>query len=321
MQRALESYLRERGDVTGTFQLQSMMKLLFDERAGESTLAGLRRDVYGTSVRDARGRGGNYLRMVAAVAGAALGGVALWATQGGSPAGDPPPPLVEATVAPITPGSAVGPGVIPETPPTPAPTPTSVVSASPGALAVGRAEAALRAGTAVVALKAFEEAFELDPTLRVTHARSYAGALADDGRRILEEGGSGAVERFRAAIAAAPDLFEPHFMLGNVFTREGRVEEAMAEYRKALAINPDSADAHFNLGFLHVRQENFQEAVAEYERASKLAPSYPEDVFYNLSVCYERLGRRSAALEAVERGLVKVPDSETLAARKQQLTE
>jgi Tfp pilus assembly protein PilF len=190
---------------------------------------------------------------------------------------------------------------------------------SPGQQALERARAALDQGNGAAAVQSFEAAFAADPALRANAAEDYARALTAEGRRLLEEGGPGATARFEAAIAAAPGLFEPHFMLGNAYTREGKIEQAMKEYERALRIEPDSADAHFNLGFLYVRQERFREAAAEYEKASKLDPPYPEDVFYNLSVCYERLGDREKARDAIERGLKRVPDSETLAARRNQL--
>jgi tetratricopeptide (TPR) repeat protein len=57
-----------------------------------------------------------------------------------------------------------------------------------------------------------------------------------------------AVEIYRTAIAARPEMPELHYNLANALVQQGRDEQAMESYRVALALAPDHLAAHRNLG-------------------------------------------------------------------------
>ena len=65
-----------------------------------------------------------------------------------------------------------------------------------------------------------------------------------------------------------PDFAQACNNLGNVFSRQDNLDEAMTWYREALRFNPDYAGAHYNLGNCLTQQEKLEEALACYGRAS-----------------------------------------------------
>jgi len=94
------------------------------------------------------------------------------------------------------------------------------------------------------------------------HARRAREAL-QAGR--VEEG----IERFRAAVAAAPENASLRLGLGNALVRAERRDEALREYREALRLEPQNSSAHYNLGL--VLEHEAQLAVAEEHYRAALA--------------------------------------------------
>lgn len=305
MQQAIEDYLRERDDPGGTMQLTNYMRLLFDDKIGEHTLLRLRSEIFGKTQESRFGQRFSGLpspRVLAALGGAAFAVVALVIAAPGRRAAvkAPEEKKVSETVASL--------------PATPA-----VPTVAPGSSEISRAAAALAAGKSAEAIAAFEKAFELDPALRAKHAVDYGRALTEDGKRLFEEGSEGAAERFQATLRVAPDLFDPHFYLAKIYTRRKDAPSALREYREAVRIDPGSADAQFNLGFIYFSQKLYDQAVRQYETVVGLKPAYLADVFYNISACYEQMGKRPEAVQALRRGLEAVPGNDLLRQRLKQL--
>ena len=240
-------------------------------------------------------------RLLAAVAGAVLGVLALFVTSLASRTAPVEPP------APTPPPSR-------ESDRLPDDEPTVDAAAS-----IERARQALGEGRAPEAIDAFEIAFAASPELRQMYAEAYAVALTTEGKRLFEEGSDEAGRRFEAAVAAAPNAFEPHFYLAKVYMRRFDTEGAIREYSEAIRVNPESADAQFNLGYLYFSQRRYEDALRLYERALELEPAYLDEVFYNMSACYERLGRKDEALATLRRGLAARPQSDLLKQRLKQL--
>ena len=199
------------------------------------------------------------------------------------------------------------------------PTVTAPVEAPPGSAEAEEALDALEQKRFGKAIERFEVAFAAAPSLRERHAEDYGRALSAEGRRLFEAESPEAEKRFEAAVAAAPDLFEPHFYLAKIRTRDATLGKAIDHYREAIRIDPKHADARFNLGYLYIREPDYEKALEQYQVALDLRPPYLEDVVYNLSVCYERLGRRDDAVAALRKGLEELPQSQLLEQRLKQL--
>lgn len=302
MQLAVEDYLRERTDTGGTLQLTSYMQLLFDEKIGEKTLFRLRSEVFGGTPEPKAGFRVPSSRVTAAAAGAMAAVIALAiAAPGKKPAVEAPPVRELAEEKPVP------------TLPTPPPAPV------PGTDEIARASAALAGGKTREAITAFEKAFALDSGLRSKHAAAYGRALSDEGRRLLEAGSDEAASRFQAALQVAPDLFDPHFYLAKIYWTRRDSESALREYREAVRIDPTVADAQYNLGYVYFSQKLYDQALRQYEKVVELKPAYLGDVFYNIAACYEQMGKKREAIEALRRGIEAVPGSELLQQRLKQL--
>lgn len=94
-------------------------------------------------------------------------------------------------------------------------------------------------GDLPAAVKAYERAIELDPSLARAHNNLGSIVSSKDPQR--------AIEHFRAALETDPRYVEALGNLGNAFARTNRFGDAIACYQKALEIQPDFLPARRNL--------------------------------------------------------------------------
>lgn len=81
------------------------------------------------------------------------------------------------------------------------------------------------------------------------------------------------------AIVLRPAFADAHLQLGVLYSRENRLQDAVAEYRRALAANPQLAKVHLHLGQALVRMGQRPAAAAEFaafERMRQNAASEDE---------------------------------------------
>ncbi|HUI08239.1 MAG TPA: tetratricopeptide repeat protein [Verrucomicrobiae bacterium] len=116
-----------------------------------------------------------------------------------------------------------------------------------------------------------------------------------------------ALGHYEQALRLNPDYAEAHNNLGNVFWREGKISDAIEHYEQALRLNPDSPEAHYNLGSVLAQTGKTTEAIAHFEQALRLKPDYAE-AHENLGVVLAHLGRVPEAMAQWERALRLKPD-------------
>jgi Flp pilus assembly protein TadD len=97
-----------------------------------------------------------------------------------------------------------------------------------------------------------------------------------------------------------------HNNLGVVLTKQGRVEEAMAQYDQALRLKPDQADAHTNRGTIFFKQGRLEEALTELVEAVRLDPRNSE-AHNNLGALLARQGRVEEAMVQYDQALQHDP--------------
>src|SRR5207237_10210011 len=73
--------------------------------------------------------------------------------------------------------------------------------------------------------------------------------------------------RFDEAIAEAK---RSHSLVGRILYHARRYDEAIEEFRKGLEKNPNSLQAHLGLGEVYVKQGRYEEALAEMLKARPL---------------------------------------------------
>jgi tetratricopeptide (TPR) repeat protein len=82
---------------------------------------------------------------------------------------------------------------------------------------------------------------------------------------------------------------------------------APAAAQPATQADEEAAKAHFLAGEAYYQQANYGDAVKEFNEAHRL--SKRPDLLYNISVCYERLGRWDDAIGALQQYLTEKPDA------------
>ena len=83
-------------------------------------------------------------------------------------------------------------------------------------------------------------------------------------------------------------------VLAVMWTRSGRLAEALQASRRLVEISPEDARSHYNLGNALRGLEMLEEAATSYQRALALNPEYPE-ALNNLGIALQGLGRVSDA--------------------------
>ncbi len=83
-----------------------------------------------------------------------------------------------------------------------------------------------------------------------------------------------AIEQYRSAMAAQPDLLEAYDRLASLLDRLGRFKESEEVYQKALERAPDQAFLHNNLGFSYILQRRWSDAENALYRAIEIKPDF-----------------------------------------------
>jgi arylsulfatase A-like enzyme/lipopolysaccharide biosynthesis regulator YciM len=96
--------------------------------------------------------------------------------------------------------------------------------------------------------------------------------LKQAGTDSVEKRLDSAIEKVSRALAADPEIVEAHAMLGNLYVKGGRANDAIAAYRRALSIDPEHQGATFSLALAYKNAGRAEEARAGFERAVALDP-------------------------------------------------
>lgn len=93
---------------------------------------------------------------------------------------------------------------------------------------------------------------------------------------------------------------------GNARSRQGRLQEALADYNESIRICPWSVDPVLNRGVIMEALDRFDEAIADYKAVLAAAPDDPA-AFNNLGNAYAGLGDWEAAAENYGRATQLAP--------------
>ena len=151
-----------------------------------------------------------------------------------------------------------------------------------------------RLGMPSQAIKAYEEAIELDP--------AYYGGYHGLGVFYFYRGNyQQAAEQFQKSIDRAPGLSDEYANLGAVLEELGRDADAEAALLNSLKLR-ESPGALNNMGAMRAYQKRDAEAVSYYKRAVALDPS-EYILSENLGDSYRRLGRMNEARAAYRQAM------------------
>jgi Flp pilus assembly protein TadD len=96
-------------------------------------------------------------------------------------------------------------------------------------------------------------------------------------------------------VQKSPNKARPHYNLGAVIGRRGKLQETMSHYTEALRINPDHAEAHNGLAVALASQGNFKEAISHYSETLRIKPRFAE-AHNNLGNALANQGRLEEAI-------------------------
>lgn len=169
-----------------------------------------------------------------------------------------------------------------------------------------RGTAALSQQQAGLALSAFQEATQLDPTVAV-----YADAF---GTSLLQLGQvDGALAWLARAVALDPSWGDAHLHYATALFTAGRLEDAVAGYRRALSLPTLTVPhvAHQNLGYALFALKRYREAEQSLRFALNLEAQEPQMAmtYVNLGLVLVAEGRKEEAKAAFRQARKLAPNS------------
>jgi len=117
-----------------------------------------------------------------------------------------------------------------------------------------------------------------------------------------------AIERLEAALRIKADYAPAHFKLANLYSAEGRRDEAVDRAGAAFVLAPNDVGAALQLGVLYYQNQNFTAARAPFERAVRINANY-SNARYFLGLIEDREGNSEAALAQFETIAALNPDN------------
>jgi tetratricopeptide (TPR) repeat protein len=121
-----------------------------------------------------------------------------------------------------------------------------------------------------------------------------------------------AVTAYRKALEFTPDSSEARLGLGDVYLREGKPEDALAEYVPVAAASPQSVPAQFRIADANLRRGNYPEAAAAAAKALAIDPKH-QRARYIRATALLRMDRRDEGDRDLE--LYRKLEEETRAER------
>jgi tetratricopeptide (TPR) repeat protein len=169
----------------------------------------------------------------------------------------------------------------------------------------------LAANSQNFAVQNYERAIELDPQnpqqpinmarVNVIVADLLQGVEGQNNAR--NESLSQALNYIQKSVDLKGDYAPAHFLMAQVFVRQGEIQKAITKGAELTAASPSDAGLAFQLGILYYQSGTFNEAQKEFERAVTIAVSNGGDYAnarYFLGLIYDRQGRTSQAIAQFE---------------------
>ncbi len=79
---------------------------------------------------------------------------------------------------------------------------------------------------------------------------------------------------FKRMIDATPNNYMARYNLGNLYSKQNRMDDAISNYMAAIEGEPNYAEAHNNLGGVFLEHKRYDEAIDHYRIAVRVHPEY-----------------------------------------------
>ncbi len=128
-------------------------------------------------------------------------------------------------------------------------------------------------------------------------------ALLQDAIQLLRFGEPElAISRAKLATQLIPDLYQPWFILGSLYTQEQEnSQDAVVALEKAHSLAPEAEETNilFVLGSAYFQNEQYQKSVETLQQALQIEPDNAEALF-NIGNSYLKLNRYTQAIASYE---------------------
>jgi tetratricopeptide (TPR) repeat protein len=126
-----------------------------------------------------------------------------------------------------------------------------------------------------------------------------------------------AINFYKQAGEAKPDMFRPHYNLGQIYESQGNYKDSAAAYKRAvtLKIDEEAGDtqdqvnsAYFNLGNVHAMLNEHALAVAALQEVNRRLSQPVHTPHYNIGLSQAALGKHQEAANSFKEAIKIKPD-------------
>ena len=123
-----------------------------------------------------------------------------------------------------------------------------------------------------------------------------------------------AIACYQRAIQLNPQLVEASYKLGEIFIQNGQWGEAVACYQRVISANPNSGAAYQKLGDALLQQEQLESALQNYQKAQQLEPNNTEvkqkigEIYYKTGEFLQAQGKIEEAIAAYRQATENYPE-------------
>jgi len=97
-------------------------------------------------------------------------------------------------------------------------------------------------------------------------------------------------------------------ILGAIFVRQNRLQEALSSYEESIKVNPNYVQAYNNLGVCMYKLGKIHEAIQSYQKAIKINSNHPE-AHNNLGTAYKTLGENEKSISCFKKAIEIQPNN------------
>lgn len=155
------------------------------------------------------------------------------------------------------------------------------------------------------ATKYYSEAANLEPnnpTIYFNIGRSYVSEAAKIERQAVADSKidinklyQDAVASLEKAINLKPDYAEPHFLIVQIFKKQGKTNELLKKLENIKSLSPKNPGLLFQIGLIHFQDDRINQAEKEFSNAVAIAPNY-SNARYFLGLIYDNKNNKTKAL-------------------------
>jgi predicted Zn-dependent protease len=154
----------------------------------------------------------------------------------------------------------------------------------------------------------FADRFKSKTERMMTHIGAFEHYDAAEGH--YEKGEfDQALQEYRAAIEIDDTQPQFHCGVGEVYIKKEDTPNALESFQRAKELDPKLFRGRLDLGYAQFLAERYEPAAGELEAAVEIVPTSPSAQYF-LGRSYEKLGRRTEAIESYENAAALAPDTD-----------